>query len=65
MTMGVLHEARVFIVGEKPATKAERSLLFKIDSFILSFLKEEIGFTGIQYNIAVTIFLGAYTLRLC
>ncbi|KAK7937702.1 uncharacterized protein PG986_014570 [Apiospora aurea] len=32
--MGVLHEARVFLVGERPATKAERSLLFKIDRHI-------------------------------
>ncbi|KAK7918509.1 hypothetical protein PG985_010383 [Apiospora marii] len=80
--MGIYNEARVFLVGEKPATKAERSLLFKIDTFILSFLclaqfmnyldrqnlsnayvsgmKEEIGFTGIQYNLTVTIFLVGY-----
>ncbi|KAK8109037.1 transmembrane transporter Liz1p [Apiospora sp. TS-2023a] len=80
--MGFLHEARVFLVGKKPATKAEGSLLFKIDTFILSILclaqfmnyldrqnlanayvsgmKEEIGFTGIQYNLTVTIFLVGY-----
>lgn len=80
--MEIIHEAGVFFVGEKPATKAERSLLSKIDTFILPFLclaqfmnyldrqslanayvsgiKEEIGFTGIQYNLTVAIFLGSY-----
>ncbi|CAK7242270.1 MAG: hypothetical protein STHCBS139747_003757 [Sporothrix thermara] len=36
--MGVLYETRRFFIGEKPSSKAERSLLFKIDSFILSYL---------------------------
>lgn len=36
--MGFLHETRRFFIGDKPASKAERSLLFKIDGFILSYL---------------------------
>ncbi|EIW73434.1 hypothetical protein TREMEDRAFT_59599 [Tremella mesenterica DSM 1558] len=36
--MGLLHEARIFFIGEKPETKAERRLLLKIDTFILSYV---------------------------
>lgn len=36
--MGILHEARVFFVGEKPSTKEERRLLLKIDTCILGFV---------------------------
>lgn len=36
--MGFAHEARVFFIGEKPASQAERRLLLKLDSFILSYL---------------------------
>ena len=78
--MGVLHELRLFFIGEKPSSKAERNLLMKLDTFILSFIclsqfinyldrqnltnayvsgmKEEIGFEGVDFNVAQTIFKG-------
>lgn len=78
--MGVLHELHLFFIGEKPSSKAERNLLMKLDTFILSFIclsqfinyldrqnltnayvsgmKEEIGFEGVDFNVAQTIFKG-------
>ncbi|WVQ85194.1 hypothetical protein IAT38_007359 [Cryptococcus sp. DSM 104549] len=80
--MGLLHEAKVFFIGETPESKTEARLLRKIDTTILSFvclnqfvnyldranlanayvsgMKEEIGFTGTQYNTAVSIFTAGY-----
>ncbi|SPO20419.1 probable FEN2 - Pantothenate permease [Ustilago trichophora] len=35
--MGVLHQVRVFLWGEKPATKLEQRLLLKIDGVVMTF----------------------------
>ncbi|KAH9906003.1 major facilitator superfamily domain-containing protein [Xylariomycetidae sp. FL2044] len=80
--MGLAHELRLFFIGEKVTNKAEKALLLKVDTFILSYLclsqfvnyldrqnisnayvsgmKEEVGFTGVDYNLTLTIFKIGY-----